>query len=231
MHTEKIFKVSLAASFAMHAVILFQNPNLSLFSFQRKEPSVELRYIPAPKNEAKAPKKTITIQKNDPFLKLPPKVSMDPVSPAPYQNRDKLLAPQKMITSQTRLAKPSLIKPDIITIKKRISLPSVKPTEDATKISNPSYINYYQMVREKIRRAAYQNYTHNRTGEVYITFLVANDGHIKEVRLIEERSSAEAYLKDIGLRSIRDASPFPNFPKELDYAELSFNVIISFEIE
>jgi len=32
-------------------------------------------------------------------------------------------------------------------------------------------------------------------------------------------------------KSIFDASPFPAFPKDLDYPELSFNVIISFQIE
>lgn len=232
MDSNKIFRVSIGVSFAVHAVVLFQSPHLSLFRQPDKEARMELKYIPVKKEQPKPRNKTQIIRKSDPFLKLPPKISMDSATPAPYQNRDKLPTPQNMmLKGDMRLAKPSLIKPEIIAIKKKISLPSVKPTEDMAKINNPSYINYYQMVREKIRRAAYQNYTHNRTGELYITFIVAGDGHVKEVRLVEERSTAEAYLKDVGLRSIRDASPFPNFPKELDYPELSFNVIISFEIE
>ena len=88
-----------------------------------------------------------------------------------------------------------------------------------------------QIVREKIRRSAYQNYTHNETGEVYISFIISNDGYVKDVHLIEARTSASDYLKGIASRSVRDASPFPNFPKELDYPQLSFNIIISFEIE
>ena len=42
--------------------------------------------------------------------------------------------------------------------------------------------------------------------------------------------SGNPYLRDIALRSIK-ASSFPNFPKELDYLQLTFNVVISFEIE
>jgi len=32
------------------------------------------------------------------------------------------------------------------------------------------------------------------------------------------------------LRSIKDANPFPPFPKDLNYPELTFNVVISFEV-
>ncbi|MEI6831501.1 MAG: energy transducer TonB, partial [Candidatus Omnitrophota bacterium] len=112
-------------------------------------------------------------------------------------------------------------------IKKKITLPAI----EMAKINNPSYISYYQIVREKIRRSAYQNYTHSETGEVYISFIISNDGLIKGVRLVDERSSTNDYLRNIALRSVNDAAPFPNFPKELDYPQLSFNIIISFEIE
>jgi TonB family protein len=112
-------------------------------------------------------------------------------------------------------------------IKKRISLPAI----EMAKIDNPSYISYYQIVREKIRRSAYQNYVHSETGEVYISFIISNDGYILGVHLVEEKTSANDYLKNVALRSVKEASPFPNFPKELDYPQLSFNIIISFEIE
>jgi TonB family protein len=86
-------------------------------------------------------------------------------------------------------------------------------------------------VREKIRRAAYQNYTRIETGEVYVSFIISNDGYLKEIKLIPEKSSPIPYLRETALKSIKEASPFPNFPKDLDYPQLSFNVVISFEIE
>jgi TonB family protein len=124
-------------------------------------------------------------------------------------------------------SKPIFTNPEMTAFKKKISLPAI----EMAKIDNPSYISYYQIVREKIRRSAYQNYTHNETGEVYVSFIISNDGYLKDVHLVEEKTTVNDYLKDIALRSIRDASPFPNFPKELDYPQLSFNIIISFEIE
>lgn len=137
------------------------------------------------------------------------------------------LASASQIPKATGFSKPTFINSQVLAIKKRISLPAI----EMAKIDNPSYISYYQIVREKIRRSAYQNFTHNETGEVYASFIITNDGYIKDVRLAEEKTTVNEYLKDIALRSIRDASPFPNFPKELDYPQLSFNIIISFEIE
>jgi TonB family protein len=124
------------------------------------------------------------------------------------------------------ITKPAISKPDIISVKKRISLPPV----DLDKINNPSYVSYYQIVREKIRRAAYQNYTRTEEGEVYLSFVITNDGYIKEIRVVEERSSSNPYLLGVSVKSIKNAAPFPNFPKELDYQQLSFNVVISYEI-
>jgi len=87
-----------------------------------------------------------------------------------------------------------------------------------------------QIVREKIKRALYHSYSGTDTGEVNVVFVVFNDGRLKEARVVEEKSSSNAYLKEISLRSLREASPFPPFPKQLDYPQLSFNVVISFEI-
>jgi TonB family protein len=92
-------------------------------------------------------------------------------------------------------------------------------------------MSYYQLVREKIKRAAYQNYTGTEIGEVTISFVVSKDGSLKDLRLIADKSSPSEYLTEIALRSIREASPFPGFPQELDYPQLSFNLAITFEIE
>jgi TonB family protein len=66
---------------------------------------------------------------------------------------------------------------------------------------------------------------------VYLSFIISTEGYLREVRLVEEKSSFSPYLREIALRSIKEASPFPDFPKELDYPQLTFNVVISFEIE
>jgi len=99
------------------------------------------------------------------------------------------------------------------------------------KIDNPFYLNYYQMIRNKIRNRAYLNYSKMESGEVYLTFILLSNGSLKQIKLIEERSSATSYLKDVGFNSIQEASPFPSFPKDLRYPDLTFNVVISFEVK
>ena len=228
MFSDKPFQVALILSLITHGIILSQSPNLNLnlFSPNKKEQNIEVSYIkrsPQPQEHPKTPK-----PKKEPFLKLPLKVTAIKRTPPPFIDKESIFKKNKEIISQKyTFTKPTFIKPDVIAIKKKITLPPI----DIDKINNPSYISYYQIVREKIRRAAYQNYTRVEVGEVYLSFVIFADGSLKEIRLVEEKSSPSLYLRGTALRSIKEASPFPDFPKELDYPHLSFNVIISFEVE
>jgi len=227
MFSERAFQIALLISVITHGVIFFQNSNLNLniFSQHKKEKSLEIRYLkdlpqdkvnpkPREQNKEQGTKQTakIILQRN----------------PPPFVDKDYIFQKNKeLLAKDLGFAKPILVKPDIIAIKKKITLPAV----EANKINSPSYISYYQIVREKIRRSAYQNYTRTEVGAVYITFIISADGCIKEVRIVDEKSSPSPYLREIALRSVKDASPFPDFPRELNYPQLSFNVVISFEIE
>ena len=217
MHSDRVLRVTFAVSLLTHGVILLQSPNLNPFAPAPKEQKIEVHYI-----------------KENALAKPLPKVSPKPGLPRQFLKPDPLLKLDSKIVTGSRIppaylqfTKPTFAGSDLTAIKKKISLPPI----DMAKIDSPSYISYYQIVREKIRRSAYQNFTRNETGEVYISFIISSDGLIKDVRLVAEKTSANDYLKDIALRSVNDASPFPNFPKELDYPQLSFNIIISFEIE
>jgi outer membrane biosynthesis protein TonB len=111
-------------------------------------------------------------------------------------------------------------------IKKSVSIPLL----ESEKINNPSYQNYYSLVRSRIKQRAYFNYAEYYAGEVYLTFVLYSDGTLKDLKIIEERSSGGPYLRTIGLKSIKEATPFPPFPKTLKYPELTFNVVISFQV-
>jgi hypothetical protein len=114
-----------------------------------------------------------------------------------------------------------------IHVERKITVPPL----NSEKINNPIYLNYYQIVRNRIKERAYENYSQYEAGEVYLTFVLLSDGSLKELKLIEEKTSANQYLRDVGVKSIQDASPFPPFPRDLRYPELSFNVVISFEVK
>lgn len=221
MFSNKVFQIALLASIITHGVILFQNINLPSFSTKQKEEKLEIRYIEQPKKPKEAPK-PIRPKKELLSVKRPPPPFIDIDKENTFKKDKKVGLPDS-----APLIKPAFTKPDIIEIKKEITLPPV----DIDKIKNTSYLSYYQIVREKIKRTAYQNYTRTEVGEVYLTFVISKDGYLRDIRLIEDKSSSNPFLRDIALRSIKQASPFPNFPKELDYLQLSFNVIISFEIE
>jgi len=224
MFEDKVFIVILGISVIIHGVILIQQPGLDLPSLSSKQQKVEINYLKPKQEELK---QGTTDLKKEGFLKLNSQVIMHK-TPPPFINQSTGLGNYKeRAVRDTAFVKPAFTKPDVIAIKKKITLPPV----ELEKIDNPSYISYYQLVREKIKRAAYQNYTSSEVGEVYLSFIVSNDGYLREVRLAEEKSSSNSYLKEIAMQSIKSASPFPNFPKELDYPQLSFNVIISFEIE
>ncbi len=238
MSSDRILRVTFTISLLIHGAILLQSPDLNPFSPAPKKQKIEVRYIKEnpqgklvadslPKLAAK-PGSGRQFLRSEPFLKLDSKVVAASRVPPPYIERENILkGPNRLENHGLPSARPTFAGPDLLAIKKKITLPPI----EMAKIDNPGYISYYQIVREKIRRSAYQNYTHNETGEVYLSFIISSDGLIRNARLVEERSGANDYLKGIALRSVNDASPFPNFPKELDYPQLTFNIIISFEIE
>ena len=230
MFSDRVFQIALTISVVIHAGIFAQNASFSVFSKNLKQQKVEVRYVKGPPSESKQQPQRQMPAKREPLLPLPEKLSVQRSSPPAWNQSSPARDISKItLPSNSSLTKPVLVKPDLISIKKRITFPAVDM--DKNKINNPSYISYYQMVREKIRRAAYQNYNRTENGEVYMSFLIARNGTLNDARLVDERSSLDTYLRDIALRSIKDAAPFPAFPADLDYPRLSFNVVISFEVE
>lgn len=230
MFSDNLFQAALVISLIFHGIILLQNPNFNLIPKGDKTEKLEISYVNNAKQKIEIERSRKSQNpKQEPFFKIPQVITASKKTPPPFIDKQELFNKinVKNISSQASFIKPALAKPDIIAVKKKITLPAV----NINKSANPSYMSYYQLVREKIRRAAYQNYTRTEMGEVYLSFSVSNDGYMREIRIVEEKSSPNPYLKETALKSVKDASPFPNFPKELDYPQLSFNVIVSFEVE
>lgn len=227
--TEKSFQITLLVSLITHTIIFFNYPHLAILSEPKKSLRVQVVYF-----KKKSPDLLVAPQKqSSPKGEFLPRISSKikncqrVIQQAPLNKKESLGLDKSLhCLRQSKSTKPLFIKTDIVG-KKKITLPPV----EIAKINNPSYANYYQIVREKIRRAAYQNYTQAETGKVYLSFLISNTGILKKVQLVDEGSVPSRYLRETALASIQDASPFPPFPKELDYPQLSFNVIISFQIE
>lgn len=105
----------------------------------------------------------------------------------------------------------------------------VIPMMRSEKINTPSYTTYYQVVRERIRERAYANYTRLSSGEVYLTFIIRQNGVLTELQILADKTTANDFLKQVGMRSVQEAAPFPPFPQDLNFPELTFNIAISFQ--
>ncbi|MCQ9207904.1 MAG: TonB family protein [Omnitrophica bacterium] len=109
----------------------------------------------------------------------------------------------------------------------KIEIPPELPKE-----KEALYLDYYRSIREKIRELVLENYPrYVACGEVRLYFILSSDGRLKQIKILQERSSPNRILKEVASKSVRQAAPFLPFPKELNQAQLSFNVVISFELE
>ena len=92
------------------------------------------------------------------------------------------------------------------------------------------YIQYYELLREKIKKMTSQ-YCSNliERGEVTVSFVLGQNGALKQVVIDKAGSSKSAQLQNAALKSIKAAAPFPAFPASLQREELTFNISIIFK--
>jgi len=135
------------------------------------------------------------------------------------------------LTGKLRASQKKTHKITTLDLAKRITLPPLS----AEKITNPKYLTYNEDMRDTISRNikqrayAYVNHPDFEVGEVYLTFVLASQGMLKGVKIIEDKTLANDYLREVALRSIKESDPFPPFPEGFDYPEFTFNLLISFQ--
>ena len=107
---------------------------------------------------------------------------------------------------------------------------------DTDKITNPQYLSYEESLRKSIEKSIEKNlesrlYNHVDnprfdSGKVYVTFVLLDSGHLRDIQIRGDKTLANAYLQDISLRTVKEAGPFPPFPKGFNYPEFTFNIMI-----
>lgn len=119
-----------------------------------------------------------------------------------------------------------------VEIEKKIETgPEKKETESQKSIeSRRDYVSYYQLMREKMRRCLKENYgERSNEGDIHLIFMLDPDGRLLKYEIDMVKSVDDKVLSDITVRSLKEASPFPPFPKGLPKRALSFDVTVSFK--
>ena len=94
------------------------------------------------------------------------------------------------------------------------------------------YVSYYQVIRERMMQKLKNLYRyHYRKGDVHLLFNLRSDGSLTRFDIDRAKSTKDKTLVNIVTTSLKQASPFPHFPKGLDIPDVSFNVVISFKEE
>lgn len=92
-------------------------------------------------------------------------------------------------------------------------------------------LDYYRAIREEIKQSALLNRPRgSRRGEVTVIFELSSDGILQNIYLDPQRSVKDEVLQESALKSIKMASPFPPFPKELKAEEITFSITIEFAL-
>ena len=129
----------------------------------------------------------------------------------------------------------SLVSSSIMPDYKPVTLPVPPPRESSLDIptdleKDNNYQKYYQSVRLQIQLTAEKNYRGFKSiGMVHLSFVVGKKGGLKNIYVYKEDTSANDFLLQVAIRSVKDASPFLSFPPELPHEELPFSIYIEFK--
>lgn len=207
---DKIFRIAFAVSFISHAVLLLKTPGLY---FASGDKTIEVTYLEEKTSRdslAGSQVKSLKSTTRPRPLKLE-------VAKGHLNKGEKLEAIKDEITPKKKEKKIIIKKTNGEFQKKKDALHQL-----------PEFYDYYRYLRKRIKEAIFYP-QHFQEGEVLINFTLFRDGALKEVSIVDNLSADNAYLRYAAIQSVKDASPFKPFPKELTVGEIPFQIFISFE--
>jgi len=191
-------------------------------------PLAQFKYSPTKQTQAPL-KITYVLPKSLPVKKAEVKVKKKPQAQGRRVNKREIQ--HKPIAKDKPIQKDKPLKEKVVATRPAVSHPEIEIPRELPREKEAVYLNYYQSIREKIRGFVLNNYPRYITcGEVCLYFVLLSNGQLKEIKIVQERSSQNHLLKEIAKKSVAQAAPFSPFPEDLTQEHLSFNVIISFEL-
>jgi len=199
------FKNAVMISIVIHAAVMLSLYRAPAFKTEQvRRDNVMVDYIPAeePKKTDTSSREVKAVSVETPKVELPPKVEVKPIADA---------APEADAVKQKEIS-------DALARKQA----EIRSTKD--------YINYYQLIREKIRSRLKDNYRPQfGEGDVSLLFVLASNGSLVSSDVDLPSSSPKRLLRNIALMSLKDSAPFEPFPKAVSLPKMSFTVTVTFK--
>ncbi|HLF18149.1 MAG TPA: hypothetical protein VI749_04550 [Candidatus Omnitrophota bacterium] len=228
-YEDRVFSIGLFLSFIIHLTVIGYLSSERFKVLQKPLKQIEVTYQAIEhKKKIEEQEKRSEVIKAVTKKEEPKKIEILTKEPSDLPLSGRELRDISKLSDHFRFSQKQTPKIKTLDVSREISIPMLV----SEKINNPKYLSYNQNIREKIRQQAYRHVDHPdfQQGEVYLTFVLGANGALQDLQIIDERTHANDYLRMAGLRSIKDANPFPPFPKDLSYPQLTFNVVISFEV-
>lgn len=217
MNFDNAVKIAFIISVFFHAFIFFAFPSINIFLPRRPIENFQISYYRL--KDARA----ISAEQKQQAAKTPSPEKLSKMLQA--QKEKLLLASQKKKEEIKNVQEKKDAVPPMEEKKDMVIPPLPAGIEKM-----PAYLDYVQSVREKIKRVANASYQRSGSGgEVLLNFILANNGGLVFVKIMAERSCFDERLRQLAREAIEKASPFDPFPLDLEFKQLSFSVIISFE--
>ena len=106
--------------------------------------------------------------------------------------------------------------------------PAIK--DEASKDGDQDYIRYHSLIRDRIKTEVARNYTRKMgEGKVELIFTVTRDGQLAKMAIDDSESIGKLELRQIAIKSLQSAAPFPPFPDSLEAEDLILCVLVVFK--
>ncbi len=237
---DRTFKYALIFSFFIHAAVIIEWPFYRhLFPLQSQYKDIEITYLKIKEPTLPTPKKEIPAKTSQPQLEFSQPTKM--VS-AELPKAAQPVSQVETATSKKESAiSPETKKEDIKVEKKptakgislaEIKHASIQKLEGITSVKlkglHPVPPSYAQAIRNEIRKNL-GSAKSGAEGDVFVRFIIASDGELRELNIIDEKSTRDGLLRQIVFEAIKNSSPFPKFPNDVIASEVTFTCQISFE--
>lgn len=226
--------IALIFSAAIHILLLCNWPIYRNLLMEKMRPGdIEVTYLKAREQPAGRQSETaVKRSESQPEFSAPKKLISEEIPKAAPAKKSETEAPKKESFASTpskKVADKEQLSKIVIkqlAAPKTVATASVDASVDLQEIRliPPSYS---QVVRNRI----IDNIDTRKTGgegDVYVRFVITSSGALKEVNIIDEKSTDDGVLRAAAFEAVKNSAPFPAFPEKIQLTEIVFTCQITF---